>query len=898
MVKRKHDESKSSAANEDALLAQAAAEEKARARAALSLLEAEDPEEKKARLASSVFDHDEDVVQIGSGNAGDEDEGGSKKSGKKSKSEGDAEPRANTTVFVSSLPYSTTTTDLITHFSFIGPVKTGFVVKDRASGVSKGVGYITYTSAEDATKAIEDLNGEGFGAEAGRKIRVSWADKKPSQLERKTKRIREAEEEGEQAEQGEEEGEPVVVKKKVVQPRRHGEVAAGASAGAGASSNYTEGGKTANDPNAIRTLVLSGIPADVDKNTLWKKVRKLDGVDNGKDCLVYPVEKKEGDVGGSSGGDAYILFETHQKATNAITKLHAHTYKGVTLSCVLKKRVQNTLKTNRAGRLIVRNLAWQVTEQDLRTLFLPFGPIISINLPVTVVPAKDPSKPAPPPRAKGFAFVWFLQKEDAEKAIPGTNGKEVKERNIAVDWALSKDKWEETKAAVTVKPEDEADEGVEDEEDADGDVKMEAEEEEAEEEDEQEQEENEEDEAPVKPVLPAVEEGSTVFIRNLPFEVTEEELRNTFRTFGPLRYAKITIDHATGRSRGSGFACFWKKEDADKALEEASRVAMMTGANAMDISAKNPFSMTSVLSVDPSSSAASKLVLYGRTLDVIRALTREDAATKKEDGDKSRSKSDKRNTYLMREGVIFPNTPAAASLPEIELEKRTTSFKTRRQLLESNPSLYISKTRLSIRQLPLFVTERTLKRLGIHAVRAFDDEVKAGTREELSREEQMDETLSAAIAARTGNKKRGERNTAVVQSKIQRQTDKIDPLTGLGKSKGFGFLELRSHKEALKVLRWANNNPEVGALVKEWFEIELKEMEESLKQKLAAARETNGKDLDDLELRYKRVHATNKEGISGEGMRQGKTLLIEFSVENVQVSPSPAPLVACRVVLY
>jgi RNA recognition motif-containing protein len=39
----------------------------------------------------------------------------------------------STTVFVSSLPYETTTTDLITHFSFIGPVKNGFVVKDRVN---------------------------------------------------------------------------------------------------------------------------------------------------------------------------------------------------------------------------------------------------------------------------------------------------------------------------------------------------------------------------------------------------------------------------------------------------------------------------------------------------------------------------------------------------------------------------------------------------------------------------------------------------------------------------------------------------------------------------------------------------------------------------------------------
>lgn len=368
----------------------------------------------------------------------------------------------------------------------------------------------------------------------------------------------------------------------------------------------------------------------------------------------------------------------------------------------------------------------------------------------------------------------------------------------------------------------------------------------------------------------------------------------SFRTFGPLRYAKITMDRATGRSRGTGFACFWKREHADEALDEASRVREVTGANAVDISTKNPFSMgaPSVLQVDPSSSAASRLVLHGRTLDVVRALTREDATMKKEDAERQRMKSDKRNTYLMREGVVFPNTPAAATLPEVEVEKRQTSFKTRRQLLESNPSLYISKTRLSVRQLPLFVTDRTLKRLAIHAVRAFDDEVKAGTREGLSREEMLDETVSAAVAARTGAKKRGERVTPVVQSKVQRQTDKTDALSGLGRSKGFGFLEMRTHREALKVLRWANNNPDVGSLVKEWFEAELVDVEKQLKEKLAAARAATGdaaKDLDDLELRYKRVQSTIKEGVQGAGMRQGKTLLIEFSVENVQVS-----LTACE----
>ena len=180
--------------------------------------------------------------------------------------------------------------------------------------------------------------------------------------------------------------------------------------------------------------------------------------------------------------------------------------------------------------------------------------------------------------------------------------------------------------------------------------------------------------------------------------------------------------------------------------------------------------------------------------------------------------------YLMREGVIFANTPAAATLPDAEVDKRVTSFNTRRSLVNSNPSLYISKTRLSLRQLPPFATDRLLKRLAIHATREFEDEAKEGTRKGLAEDELADDTYS--LSSHAGKKKRGERQTPVCQAKIVRQTDRLDPLTGLGKSKGYGFLEMRTHKDALRVLRWANNNPEVGKLMKEWWTVELGDLVE------------------------------------------------------------------------
>ena len=152
-------------------------------------------------------------------------------------------------MFVSSLPYAATTTDLLTHFSYLGPVRHGFVATDKESGKSKGVGYVTYSLREDAEQAVKELDGGAFG-DKGRKIRVSWADVKPTMKERHQAEPRE--------------------------PKRPRAVKTEASATASGSA----------DPEAIKTLVLTGLPADLTKAVLWKKVRKV----NENLELRFPVE--------------------------------------------------------------------------------------------------------------------------------------------------------------------------------------------------------------------------------------------------------------------------------------------------------------------------------------------------------------------------------------------------------------------------------------------------------------------------------------------------------------------------------------------------------------------------------------------------------------------------------
>lgn len=677
-----------------------------------------------------------------------------------------------------------------------------------------------------------------------------------------------------------------------------------------------------------------------------------------------------------------------------MSKFHAHTYKDHLLSCVLKKRADKLEAAGKDGsavskgsRLIVRNLPWdvsrplfsslafaiplppsraeltwsyhspsfQTTTQTLQTLFIPHGPIHSITLPPPI-PA-NPKVEGSKPRARGFAFVWMLGRKDAEAALEavngttviGSDGKEEGGRTVAVDWALSKDKFQEAQEKVKADEpaaEAEAEASEEDAEAKDGpDVVEENEDGEM-----IEPVEDDEEEVvaePVKPVLPPPEEGTTLFIRNLSFEATEDQLRTLFRTYGPLRYARITVDKATGRSRGTGFVCFWKKEDSERAVEQARLMNVETGSGANSVpvrnKAVNPFAAPSILTVDPSSSLAANLVMHGRVLDVEFAVTREEAAKLKDESDRRKEKVDKRNTYLMREGVIFANTPAAATLAPLELEKRTDSFNSRKTLLTSNPSLYISKTRLSIRQLPMFCTERTLKRLAIHASREFEAEVTRGERTGLDEEESRDGTLSPAVAAaeEKGSAKKGrkERMTVVIQAKVVRQTEKVDPLTGVGKSKGYGFLEMRSHQDALRVLRWANNNPEVENLMREWWVVELTELiartresvdegrleeikkaggmgegaieavdeepvvlSKKAKQKLKEKKEAeeDGEEgpkkkvkveLSELESRLKRLTEKERELKelieAGRKVEMKKTLIIEFSIENIQVSPPP-----------
>ncbi|KAL1925157.1 uncharacterized protein VTP21DRAFT_40 [Calcarisporiella thermophila] len=305
----------------------------------------------------------------------------------------------------------------------------------------------------------------------------------------------------------------------------------------------------------------------------------------------------------------------------------------------------------------------------------------------------------------------------------------------------------------------------------------------------------------VKQKLPTPAEGTTLFVRNLLFEATQEDVEELFSQWGELHYCRITKDHNTGLSRGTAFVCFKNKEDAVRCLEEAERVAQEVGPGESETLAstkrqKNKAlpKVKSVLMADPSSSLASKFTLHSRVLDVKLAVSREEAGKLTESNKIKREREDKRNLYLMREGVIFPNTPAAETITPSELSKRQASYATRKTLLAKNPSLFISKTRLSVRNLPLSVDDKELRRLAVSAIDKFKQQVREEKREPLSAEERAEGW---------------DKKPKVRQAKVCRSKDRIDGQTKQLRSKGYGFVEYETHAHALAALRYLNNNPDI-----------------------------------------------------------------------------------------
>ena len=79
--------------------------------------------------------------------------------------------------------------------------------------------------------------------------------------------------------------------------------------------------------------------------------------------------------------------------------------------------------------IYVGNLSWQMTDEDLRTLFEQYGSVTSAKI------VKDKVSG----RSKGFGFVEFEDNEEGKAAEKALNGSEMGGRTISVAEARPKE---------------------------------------------------------------------------------------------------------------------------------------------------------------------------------------------------------------------------------------------------------------------------------------------------------------------------------------------------------------------------------------------------------------------------------------------------------------------------
>lgn len=493
-------------------------------------------------------------------------------------------------------------------------------------------------------------------------------------------------------------------------------------------------------------------------------------------------------------------------------------------------------------KLIIRNLPWSVKSSDqLAKVFEKFGKVKFSTLPKI----KEGTQ-------SGFGFITMRSKKCAETAMKMLNNTTIDGRIIAVDWAVDKNTWEkrnkeDNEIQNTKEFEDQADtdniknnslvkskdsaaasaslsepeeddvsnffknfgDQLESEDESDIDSSISSIEDsfgptprtndtsDSGDENALSKEKSTGDKRPQKIFI--TDNSTTLFIRNLPFTTLDENLKQKFEQFGPVRYARVVMDRNTGRPKGTGFVCFYSLEDAESCYHGAPRM-QPSGANSIKLK-------TSILE-DESADSSGMYSIEGRVLQVSRAVDRDNATKLTESGKNFRSDrdKDKRKLFLLKEGTIAAGTPLYNSLSSSEIKMREDSAMQRKKLTQNNPALHLSLTRLSVRNIPRHLTSKDLKALARESVVGFAKDVKSGLRAQLSKEE---ETRGGEEdrAAEQQRKKKGK--GIVRQAKIVfegREGNKIAEDSGAGRSRGYGFIEYYSHRWALMGLRWMNGH--------------------------------------------------------------------------------------------
>ncbi len=79
-----------------------------------------------------------------------------------------------------------------------------------------------------------------------------------------------------------------------------------------------------------------------------------------------------------------------------------------------------------------------------------------------------------------------------------------------------------------------------------------------------------------------------MYVSNLSFHTTEEDLNNLFSQYGAVSSAKIITDRETGRSRGFGFVEMASDEESNKAMSALNNKEIEGRSMSVSIAKEKP----------------------------------------------------------------------------------------------------------------------------------------------------------------------------------------------------------------------------------------------------------------------------------------------------------------------
>ena len=690
------------------------------------------------------------------------------------------------TVFVRNLPLSLDHQGLEDLFTSVGPIRSAFVVNGK-DGKPRGIGFVKFSMQEDAFTAISSMQGHDVG---GRKIKLEHADAKgkageKSNLKRSPLPVGGAASSAGGAELLEKREQKE--KREFLQRRLAGSLAKGAAPSTSPTAlSHPKAEERQLPPNSRQAAKRAASKQAKQRRSKAKSVAAL-----------APDEQHSAhhDAGGLAGTVATAVGSDADRRQRHL---------GVAVEAARR------LPRGKGGRLIVRNLSFQCDEEELKQLFAAHGSICDVRIP------KDGAG-----RGRGFGFVQFADVATAAQVVQTSGDMTIRGRPVAVDFAVAKDKYKQLQEVQKKHPPasnelKEAENGGEDcddqqersttiegvvpakavvaaqvsvskqeskdtkepgggKQDDDGENCQDAHEGKqpihADEAQHGQRAQPSEGSAHRKLRTSAPDSGlnRSVFIRNVLFETKEDALKTAFAKFGTVIGVKLVVDQHTQRPRGTAFVEFKTEEAAAKSVEESNQGGIFHESKVLEQS-----------TIVSAGIRQGGVFVDGRRLLVSAAVSRDKAAQLRTTEPKQKAKIDRRNLYLAAEGVIREGDAAAAHLTPAELALRANAERVKAQKLR-DPSNFVSKNRLSVRNLPLLCDESQLKQLFLGALPTHNSE---------------------------GYAVKGKRIPAV---KIVRDNERM--VAGAARSRGFGFVEFAEHEDALVALRALNNNPTAYAEV-------------------------------------------------------------------------------------